>query len=196
MQRLERQRAGLPAASAANVERLMASRDEILKRMEVLVPATLRATKTRLHGDYHLGQVLVAQNDFIITDFEGEPMRTLAERREKISALKDVAGMLRSFNYAMYQGLGAASAERPDALAALESAGREWERETRRAFLDAYEERARAAGALTMPSEARPLLELFMFEKAFYELDYEVDHRPDWVRIPLAGILEVASGAW
>ena len=191
LDRVEQRRATLDAATAPQAAQLLAARIELLKRIDTCAPQTVRAFKTRLHGDYHLGQVLIAQNDFVITDFEGEPARPLAERRQKHSALRDVAGMLRSFNYALHQAIAHATVERPDALASLQAPARAWEAVTRTAFLDAYRETASRAGLFTSWDEMRGLLDLFLLEKAFHELAYEVDNRPDWVRVPLAGLLDL-----
>ncbi|MBC8056837.1 MAG: alpha-amylase, partial [Rhizobiales bacterium] len=153
--------------------------------------------KTRLHGDLHLQQVLIVQDDFLIIDFEGEPQRTLDERRAKHSALRDVAGMLRSFDYVRHTALqqsaqGAVEYER------LAPVARQWERRMRQVFVDAYREVA-VAGRLYASAAAfdaaRPLLDLFELEKALYELRYEIDNRPDWVGVPLAGIAELAAVA-
>lgn len=138
--------------------------------------------KIRHHGDYHLGQVLVTDDgDFVILDFEGEPARPLVERRRRHCPLRDVAGMVRSISYA------AASVGRehdPPAEAALVH----WEHASREAFLDGYFG-ARLPSFLPQSTPAaRRLLDLFEIEKAFYELSYEVSHRPDWVAIPLRGI--------
>jgi maltose alpha-D-glucosyltransferase/alpha-amylase len=122
------------------------------------------ALKTRHHGDYHLGQVLLANNDFIIIDFEGEPGRTLAESRTKRSPLRDVAGMLRSFSYARW------TASQKSDLA-------DWEAQARRAFLDAY----------GVDDDQRGLLTLAEIEKLLYELRYELANRPDWLHVPLRG---------
>ena len=170
---------------------MLAARVDLLKRIDTSAPATVRAFKTRLHGDYHLGQVLLVQNDFVITDFEGEPARPLAERRQKHSALRDVAGMLRSFNYAMHQALTHATVEKPDSLEALQAPARAWEAAARTAFLEAYRDTAKSAGLYASWDDARALLNLFLLEKAFHELAYEVDNRPDWVRVPLAGLLDL-----
>ena len=136
--------------------------------------------KTRYHGDYHLGQVLVVDDDFMIVDFEGEPGRAPEVRRRKSSPLRDVAGMLRSFNYAALSG----------ALAAADAAGAQaWERDAVAAFLAGY--RAAIAGCGSYPADpahAAALLDLFTLEKAFYELSYELANRPAWLRIPLEGI--------
>ena len=150
--------------------------------------------KTRYHGDYHLAQVLVNNNDFVIIDFEGEPSRPLAERRRKDSPLRDVAGMLRSFNYARWTAVRNA-AQRPEHAAALEPRGAAWEAEARRTFLRAYA-RAVAASPLGASFDGlAPLLQLFELEKAVYELNYEITMRPTWVGVPLQGILDLIGGS-
>jgi maltose alpha-D-glucosyltransferase/alpha-amylase len=135
-----------------------------------------RALRTRHHGDYHLGQVLVANNDFYVIDFEGEPSRPLEEARRKHSPLRDVAGMLRSFSYAKW------SATKTNALD-------KWEGETRSAFLSAYEAGTQGSGLFESCDDVRGLLRLFELEKVLYELRYEFNNRPDWQQVPLAGIL-------
>ena len=127
--------------------------------------------KTRTHGDYHLGQVLWTGSDFVIIDFEGEPSRSLAERRAKRSPLRDVAGMLRSFHYAAHAAAadGGATAE-------------QWAADSQAAFLAAWRE---AAPSL---APGLSLLPLFAAEKALYELAYELNNRPDWIRIPLQAL--------
>ena len=135
--------------------------------------------------------MLVVQNDFVIIDFEGEPARTLEERREKQSPLRDVAGMLRSFDYALHAALRAGRrGQRPTAQSAC-SAGARLGGETRAAFLDGYDDAAQAAGLARAAAQRRGLLELFLLEKALYELRYELDNRPDWVRVPLSGLLDL-----
>jgi maltose alpha-D-glucosyltransferase/alpha-amylase len=146
----------------------------------------------RQHGDYHLGQVLWAEGDFYIIDFEGEPDRPMAERRLKHSPMKDVAGMLRSFSYAAYAGLFAHTASRRSEFERLETWARIWRAWTSAAFLRGYF--ASAADALFLPrapEHREALLRLFVLDKALYELNYELNHRPDWVRIPLGGIFEL-----
>lgn len=148
---------------------------------------TAGGMRIRHHGDYHLGQVLrTRDDDFVVLDFEGEPARPLAERRAKHSPLRDVAGMLRSFDYAA--GAGAASAP---------ARGREWAQRAREAFLDGYLEAADEAGAPILPAGRQAALRavaLFELEKVFYELAYELGNRPDWVAIPLDGALRVLDG--
>ena len=189
LDRLARRRDGLPESIREDTDRLLGQREKLLARIAAHANDKSDGMKTRLHGDYHLGQVLVVQNDFVITDFEGEPTRTMEERSQKQSPLKDVAGMLRSFDYAMHAALFKFIAGRPDAREAVESAGRQWQAQAEKAFLDGYEEVARANGLASARAETNRLLELFVLEKAVYELKYEVDHRPDWVRIPLNGLL-------
>jgi len=148
--------------------------------------------KTRYHGDLHLGQVLVAQDDFIIVDFEGEPGRSLEERRAKTSVLRDVAGMVRSFSYAAHAAIMRAPA------GSLTDDGRralaEWERDALHYFLEGYGKAAEGVASIPAdPDGFRATLELFLLEKALYELRYEMANRPDWVEIPLRGLLELAA---
>ena len=171
---------------------LLEEHDRLLARVRSAPALEFTATKIRVHGDYHLGQVLWAEGDFYILDFEGEPARPIAERRRKQSPLKDVAGMLRSFDYAAYAGLFAHTASRPAEFARLEGWARLWSTWSSAAFLRAY--LATAGNALfipTAPSQRDRLLAVFVLDKALYELNYELNNRPDWVRIPLWGIIEL-----
>jgi maltose alpha-D-glucosyltransferase/alpha-amylase len=182
----------LPDAARRDAALLLNRRAAIAGRLDELARTPSVAGKIRVHGDYHLGQVLWAAGDFVILDFEGEPARPLAERRAKQSPLKDVAGMLRSFDYAAYAALFAHSAGRPDDLARLEPYARLWQRLTSASFLRAYQ--STAAGPAWLPSDGRPFrttLDYFLLDKACYELRYELNNRPDWVRIPLRGILSL-----
>ncbi|OFV90798.1 MAG: hypothetical protein A3H95_10190 [Acidobacteria bacterium RIFCSPLOWO2_02_FULL_64_15] len=157
------------------------------------VPAS--SMRTRVHGDYHLGQVLCAGDDFVIIDFEGEPARSLAERRAKQSPLKDVAGMLRSFSYAAYAALAAVSDRQPKLRERFEERALLWETGIRAAFLSRY--RQTMADAAPVPVDDQrfgQLLDTFILEKVLYELAYELASRPQWVGIPLAGILQILSG--
>jgi maltose alpha-D-glucosyltransferase/alpha-amylase len=190
---LERRREGLPAAAQAQAGALLQGRGRLLARIQARVPARIEAVKIRHHGDYHLGQVLLAHNDFVIIDFEGEPGRPLPERRGKHSPLRDVAGMLRSFDYARHAALARLDAGTAGDRPELESAGRDWQAEAERAFLRAYAEAAGGSGLFASFDEMRGLLELFTAEKALYELRYELAHRPDWARIPLDGLLALAG---
>jgi len=175
---LQRSAPRLQSPLREKAEGLLARRDELIGRFEELAPRQPEVSRTRLHGDYHLGQVLVSHGDVFIIDFEGEPMRPLAERRAKHSPLRDVAGMLRSFAYAA----ATAKPERPE----------EWTATVSKAYLDAY--RTAIAGAPGYPRDAAhadSLLRLFLFEKALYEVGYELANRPDWVGIPLQGVIDL-----
>ena len=146
------------------------------------------AHKIRCHGDYHLGQVLKTRDSFVVIDFEGEPGRPIAERRAKQSPLRDVAGMLRSLNYAVNTvGREGEVGSRPEAALWLER----WERLARAAFLDGYTSATGRSPVRLVPPWRDELLRAcapFEIDKACYELAYELDHRPDWVAIPLAGL--------
>ncbi|MCL7488234.1 MAG: maltose alpha-D-glucosyltransferase [Desulfobulbaceae bacterium] len=147
----------------------------------------------RHHGDYHLGQVLrTNDNDFILLDFEGEPLRPLAERRSKNSPLKDIAGMIRSFQYAVSSALSA-SAESDTERVKLQPWGRAWYEWICTVFLKSYFDTAGDAPFLPK-TDAGFILEIFLLEKVFYELKYELNNRPDWMHIPLAGIIDIIDG--
>jgi maltose alpha-D-glucosyltransferase/alpha-amylase len=186
---LEREREKVPADLRDFADSLLASRDELFERLTLPPTGEIDALKTRYHGDYHLGQVLVVADDFMIVDFEGEPGRSLVERRRKSSPLRDVAGMLRSINYASVAGMRGATSDRAEDTSALQPLAHDWERRSVEAFLAGYRERI--AGTRSYPSDpdvAQRLLDLFVLEKAFYEMSYELANRPAWVRIPLEGI--------
>jgi maltose alpha-D-glucosyltransferase / alpha-amylase len=189
---LEERFAALAEPVRAAARTLLDRSVEVIAHIESFASPGEGMRKIRYHGDYHLGQVLRANNDFVIIDFEGEPARPLEERRRKSSPLRDVAGMLRSFNYARWAALKRAVQTDED-LAKLVPLAQAWEDDARKAFLSAYEESARAAGLYGSVAEARRMLGLFELEKALYELRYEVNNRPEWVHIPLAGVLALAS---
>ncbi len=185
---LARELTRVPPDLRPAAEALLSRRDEILARIDTPALAE-QVTKTRFHGDYHLGQVLVSADDFMIVDFEGEPGRPPEVRRRKSSPLRDVAGMLRSFNYAAVAGVRGLAADRGEDTSRLEPLAREWERRTAGAFLEGY--RATIAGCSAYPldeAQARALLDFFVLEKAFYEISYELANRPAWLRIPMEGI--------
>jgi maltose alpha-D-glucosyltransferase/alpha-amylase len=151
-----------------------------------------RTQRIRIHGDYHLGQVLRVKTDFVILDFEGEPARPLAVRRSKQCPLKDVAGMLRSFGYAAYAGLMNYTARHPEDATRLEPWAQLWERSAAAEFLRAYREAAQGADFLPPRDvDFRKLLNVFLLDKALYEVLYELNSRPAWVRIPLMGIMSL-----
>jgi trehalose synthase-fused probable maltokinase len=167
-------------------DELLGRRNVLEKRLQDGFAEAFGFAKIRHHGDYHLGQVLVAGNDAVIVDFEGEPLRPLAERRRKHAALRDAAGLLRSLAYA------AAQAEKTS----LSTLSRSWEAEASGAFLGGYYEAA--AGRSFLPSDRRTadaVMRFFMLEKALYEVVYELANRPDWVAIPLRGLVNLLDGA-
>ncbi|HEX5460053.1 MAG TPA: maltose alpha-D-glucosyltransferase [Steroidobacteraceae bacterium] len=179
----------LSAAVAADAHALLARRELLLQRIDACMAEAPRGLKTRRHGDYHLAQVLLKRNDFIIVDFEGEPGRTLAERRHKHSPLTDVAGMLRSFAYAHHAALERAAFQGGDEHGRWGQQLRAWEQEVRRTFIRCYDEVAGDTGLYESFQRAKPLLALFEIDKALYEVRYELGNRPDWTRIPLHSLL-------
>jgi len=161
-------------------------RSELSAQADAILSQQASGRIIRIHGDYHLGQVLRTNDDFVILDFEGEPARSLAERRQKRCPLKDVAGMLRSFSYAAWTGLQ----QHPTMLPQLQL----WQDAVSSRFLNAYRE-AIAAQPDLLPDAAlgQSLLNGYLLEKACYELLYELNNRPAWVRIPIAGILALLA---
>jgi maltose alpha-D-glucosyltransferase/alpha-amylase len=188
LDRLQERAATLPAATRADVSRVLAARETILASFDKHAADGAGGVRMRIHGDYHLGQVLVVQNDFVITDFEGEPARTLAERREKQSPMKDVAGMLRSFDYVLSSALLRSEGASAETQALRERLGAEWLQQTVQTFIEGYDQAVEAARLPGAKAHGRGLLQLFLLEKAMYELSYESENRPDWLRVPLRGI--------
>ena len=179
----------LNEASRAHAEAVLSDRKALLSRFDEVRKVQHASLRIRIHGDYHLGQVLRTEEDFVILDFEGEPARPIAERRAKQSALKDVAGMIRSYSYAAYAALFAYSVHAPGQYALLEPWAETWQHWAADAFLKGY--LAAIEQEALLPREdagRRALLSAFVLDKALYELDYELNNRPDWVRIPLIGI--------
>jgi maltose alpha-D-glucosyltransferase/alpha-amylase len=175
---------------------LLSLRRRILSRLVEVETLELQCDKIRIHGDYHLGQVLRLATDYRILDFEGEPARPLKDRLAKQSPLRDVAGMLRSFSYAAYAALFAHVDRWLEGGERLEILARRWELGASAAFLRAY--RGTAGNASFLPADEhlfRRFLEIFLLEKGLYELNYEINNRPGWVRIPLWGILSLGWDA-
>ncbi|HLJ41926.1 MAG TPA: maltose alpha-D-glucosyltransferase [Candidatus Acidoferrales bacterium] len=172
---------------------VLTRRRRILQRLETLGSSNLRTQRIRIHGDYHLGQVLRVKTDFVILDFEGEPARSLAYRRSKQSPLKDVAGMVRSFSYAAYASLLAYIARHPGDFETLQPWARLWERSVSAEFVRAYRQTLGNVDFVPASAEEfRMLLDTFLVEKALYEVRYELNSRPEWLRIPLMGILSMS----
>jgi len=189
--------AQLPAEVHKNADRVLHAAPELLEKVEEMTAVGEKLGQLiRHHGDYHLGQILrTKSNDFILLDFEGEPLRSMAERRRKGSPLKDIAGMIRSFSYAAETALGEriaafAPEEQKAMRVKLNPWGRVWYEWISNVFVGAYFKAA--AGAPFLPTaDIGALLEFFLLEKAFYELKYEMNNRPGWLHIPLAGIVEI-----
>jgi maltose alpha-D-glucosyltransferase/alpha-amylase len=185
----------LPKHVTAEAKRLAGAEDRVLQTFHSIVGRKVEASRTRCHGDYHLGQVLHAGRDFVIIDFEGEPARSVTERRIKRSPLRDVAGMLRSFDYAVHTvlygpaGLGVI---RPEEAPGLEPLATFWRKWVSASFLAGYLNNAQGA-SFVPPSvdQLDLLLRILLLEKAVYELAYELNNRPHWVQIPIRGILQL-----
>jgi len=191
----------LEARTRVLAEHVLAQKPQVMQVFSFVREKTLNAQRTRIHGDYHLGQVLWTGRDFVIVDFEGEPARPMSARRIKRSPLRDVSSMIRSFHYAAHRAMtnakdkGILTAEK---ALELELQADHWFYWTASAYLRAY--LRTAANAPFLPkdgTELQGLLDVYLLEKAIYELGYELDHRPGWVPVPLRGIewLLSATGA-
>src|SRR5437588_102003 len=192
---LEKKLATLSDAFRDEAAQVLASEDRILAQEHRLLDRRVNATKIRIHGDYHLGQVLYTGKDFVILDFEGEPARALGERKLKRSALRDVAGMMRSFQYAAYSALWQ-PAMRTEDVPFLERWADLWYRQMSSVFLQRYLQTT--VGAIFVPQneeDLQVLLEAYLLDKAVYEIGYELNHRPDWVVIPIRGIKHILRSA-
>ncbi len=183
---LSRMRHAAGDSAADGVERLLGAEKDILTWFDGFSHLAVSTHRTRIHGDYHLGQVLVAKNDVVILDFEGEPGRPLEERRRKSSPLRDVAGMLRSFDYAAFAARDKAGPADDATVERLREMAESWRDEVAESFLVHWS--AASGIALDDPATAQ-LLDLFVLQKAFYELRYEAAMRPAWLSIPLRGII-------
>ncbi|MGV7029970.1 maltose alpha-D-glucosyltransferase [Methylobacterium symbioticum] len=175
------------------VTELHGRRREIDALIERLASATPRgAQRTRIHGDFHLGQVLVSEGDLIIVDFEGEPSRPAEERRAKSTAMRDVAGMLRSFAYGAETVIREIASRFADSEGRGRAAAVAWRSMIEQAFLAGYGDAvAGSPAAVTEPETEAALLRLCLLIKALYEIDYEANNRPDWIEIPARGVLDI-----
>jgi maltose alpha-D-glucosyltransferase / alpha-amylase len=194
----------LPKTDRKLARKLLELDEEIMKRFRSVMEIKAAGLRTRCHGDFHLGQVLYTGKDFVIIDFEGEPVRSISERRIKRSPLRDVAGMVRSFHYAASSALAQNGNSRghlpglirPEDIAVLEPWARFWYAWVSATFVKAYLDAAGQAAYLPPTrDEFRHMLDAFLLEKAIYELGYELNHRPDWVKIPLLGILDLLGAS-
>lgn len=191
---LRRLKEKMPDHARYEADRVLILEEVARRRFQLSVGLKSSAMVTRIHGDYHLGQVLFTGSDFVIIDFEGEPARPLAERRKKRSPLQDVAGMLRSFHYAAYAPLlqNDGKSLAAENIQLLGEWAQYWQKWVSATFLKTYLEVARHA--IFIPKEREELallLEVYLLDKAIYELGYELNNRPTWVRIPLDGISQL-----
>jgi len=188
---LEKRRDELPEGMHPDVDRLLAVRNKLAENAMAICDHGFEAVKTRYHGDYHLGRVLVANNDFQIIDFEGDPAMSLEERRAKRSPLRDVATMLDSFNYAARSAVASLGTDRPDRVEDMQSWTRHFERRVRESFLGGYVEGERdSISYLQDTNHANKLIELFSLERALYKIRHELNSRPTWVSIPINEIID------
>jgi maltose alpha-D-glucosyltransferase/alpha-amylase len=196
-QLLRERLAALPADAAGEARELLPLEPRVLQAFRPVLDRRIDAVRMRFHGDYHLGQILYTGRDFVIIDFEGEPGRSLGERRIKRSPLVDVAGMLRSFHYAASTALSgerAAAVLRPEDVPTLEPWARLWHRGASGTFLRAYLEGVRGASFLPRsPETIELLLGASVLEKSLYELRYELNNRPGWAWVPARGVRELVE---
>ncbi len=195
LQFIEKNKSKLSEREQTALGEILGQRNDILERFSRVSNEKIDASKIRIHGDYHLGQVLYTGKDYIIIDFEGEPSRPPSERRLKYSAFRDVAGMVRSYHYAVYSALFHHERVRPEDREFLQQWVEPWYNIVSGIFLTGYLKTVE--GAEFVPSNDRDieiLLNAFLLDKAIYELGYEMNNRPEWVIIPMNGIKKVLSG--
>ena len=193
---LRRRLSVLGEAVQADARAVLEHDRDLDRCLHAILSRRIRALRTRTHGDYHLGQVLYTGNDFMIIDFEGEPARSLNERRMKRSPVRDVAGMIRSFHYAAYTAYFQHIEQFPETRESLRSAARHWYLWASARFLSKYLEIAGQASFLPSSlDELKLLLNALLLEKSVYELNYELNNRPDWVEVPLLGITELLEAS-
>jgi maltose alpha-D-glucosyltransferase/alpha-amylase len=192
--KLARHRSNANPADCALIEEILGHEASLPDYLRGLLPESIDAMKIRHHGDFHLGQMLVVKDDVVILDFEGEPQRSLAERRRKAPAARDVAGLIRSIDYSATAALARALKSAPDEDGRIARALEDWRERSVAAVLAAYREFMTDARLWPAAADdADRLLDFHLFEKACYELEYEMAHRPDWLRVPLAGVARIFS---
>jgi maltose alpha-D-glucosyltransferase/alpha-amylase len=192
-ERLLKNLPNLPAERAEAGRQVLGARAKVMGAYAGLLDHLIPTVKIRVHGDYHLGQVLMTGDDVLILDFEGEPARPLSERKLKRSPWKDVAGMLRSFHYAVHSAWPKEASLAGEAKAMAEARAEKWPHAMAETFLQAYLETAKNAAFIPSEKDREILLRAYLMEKAVYELGYELNNRPDWAHIPMAGILRLVE---
>lgn len=194
LQLLRQRLSHIPDGLREDAQKVVDLGEDVVRSFRALQGRRIDAMRIRCHGDYHLGQVLYTGTDFVIIDFEGEPARPLSERRLKRSPLRDVAGMLRSFHYASYAALSgqAPVLVRPEDVPSGERWAEFWYQWVSATFLKSYLEVTKGQGLLPDDSEdLRTLLHVYLLEKAVYEIGYEINNRPEWLKVPLSGVLHL-----
>jgi maltose alpha-D-glucosyltransferase/alpha-amylase len=196
MSTVNRAGAAVPENAQADLERLKSAENDILELFARVTRGRIGAEKIRIHGDYHLGQVLFTGRDFVIIDLEGEPARSLSERRLKYCSFRDIAGMMRSFHYAVYSKYLQYAEVRPEDAEFLGEWIDPWYHHVSGLFLNSYLETLGEVDFVpNTREELETLLDLFLLEKAIYEVGYEINNRPAWLRIPARGIAEIIDRA-
>ncbi|SHK83612.1 maltokinase [Bradyrhizobium lablabi] len=191
---LSKRRDRLKETDRPLVDQLLALQPTLPERLKVLLPRGIDGLNIRQHGDFHLGQMLIVKDDIFITDFEGEPRRPINERRRKAPAARDVASLIRSIDYAATSALERARKMAQDDQGRLGAALDVWRDRATGEFLSAYRETiAHQRLWPSDPAAAEGLLTFFLLEKAFYEIEYELSYRPDWLRVPLTGMIRMLS---
>src|SRR6267378_3930062 len=191
---LKQRRDSIKDADRVLADQILAQRASLHERLSALLPPDIDGLNIRHHGDFHLGQILIVKDDIFIIDFEGEPRRSLAERRRKAPAARDVAGLIRSIDYSATAALERALKVAPDENGKLGAALAEWRDRSAAAFLAAYREIV--ANQRLWPADphaSEQMLNFFLLEKAVYEIEYELAHRPEWLRVPLTGMIRILS---
>jgi maltose alpha-D-glucosyltransferase/alpha-amylase len=192
--KLARHRVPKQSADRALIDDILSHQSSLPSWLRGLLPETRDVMKIRHHGDFHLGQMLIVRDDVVILDFEGEPRRSLAERRRKVPAARDIAGLIRSIDYSATAAFERALKSAPDEQGKIARALDDWRERSTAAVLAAYREFM--VSPRLWPAEAgdaERLLDFFLLEKACYEIEYELAHRPDWLRVPLAGMQRILS---
>jgi maltose alpha-D-glucosyltransferase / alpha-amylase len=198
LQSLERRVSSLEGEAQHDARVVTELEPAILERFRSLVQEPIPATRIRCHGDYHLGQLLYTGKDFVVTDFEGEPLHPLSERRMKRTPLRDVAGMLRSFHYAAHAPIVVGTEAqniRTEDRDRLRAWAQFWYSHVSAAFLGEYFAVIQPGLLPGEPEHRRILLDSYLLEKAIYEISYELNNRPEWLTVPLRGVLSLLEGS-
>jgi len=191
---LKQRRDTLREADRPLADQLLARQSALPDRLKALLPREIDGFNIRHHGDFHLGQMLIVKDDVVIIDFEGEPRRSIEDRRRKAPAARDVAGLIRSIDYSAIAALERALKSAPNEHGKIARALDGWRELSVSAFLSAYRQSLSDARLWPRSLEsADRLLDFFLLEKAFYEIEYELAHRPNWLRVPLAGTWRILS---